>query len=452
MTDDFLRSTVQAWNQEADGWFVQSGRRVAIVIPSYRDARLLDGLFEGLLRHTPPGRCDVIICDDHSDDPAHAAHLEGLARRHEFVTVIAGDDNRGFAVNVNRGLSLVPPGRDVILMNSDVVPLDGWLAALQYSLHLEPADIIAPKMLFADGTIQFCGGMPSRPGTRGFAHNYRGRALDFPPATVRADALFVTGAVFYITAECFQRLGLLDERFPWAFEDADYCVRCWSGGGTVAVEPRSVVYHLESQTIGEGARQRSLGSSQWFWEKQGAFFQRSVMDERGMPHLVVVTRDLGRDPRRDVLCARITSTAKAGFNCEVWNIGGTPHFVDGRVRGRGFDDLAAVEAALGEEDAIKLCTGWHGAAAVWRTSIRRGVPAYWVGGIELGADAVEDARIAASYRPEFTILAEGAETAMAVSAAGYDRPVAILGDDSFVSTLRHLAAHPILGEGRAVGS
>jgi GT2 family glycosyltransferase len=446
-----LRAGVLAWREQAKAWFAQDGRGVVIVIPSYRDSHLLEALFAGLTATTPSGKYRVIVTDDASNDPVHAAYLDRIERELAFVQVLRNATNGGFAQNVNRALRLVPADADLVLMNSDVVPLDGWLEALQYSLHLEPADLIGPKMLFADGTIQYCGGTTSIPGSRSFAHRYREKPEFFPAAIVRVPALYATGAVLYIPAGTRTWLGNLDERFTWGHDDVDYAIRCWTAGGRVAVEPRSVVVHHESATIGrQPGDPRIAASAERFWEKHAAFFERRVRGETGRVRLIFVAGAFTTQVPYGPLGDRIEFLAENGFDCELWSLGGAVHFIDRDIRSRGFPDRESLRLALGGEDAIKICLDWTVAPIVWLGSVLTGLPVFWARSAPRGPTAIEDAQIRASYLSEFTIITDELPVAQTIFGAGFEWPVVGPDDDSFAHILQRLAERPVYGDGRVI--
>lgn len=449
--DSELRTHVLEWREAAKSWFAQHGRAVTIVVPSYRDSHLLAAMLEGLQASTPAGTYRLIVTDDASNDPRHAAYLDTMESNLDVVTVVRSSENGGFAKNVNRALRVVPDDADVVLMNSDVVPLDGWLAALQYSLHLAPADLVAPKMLFPDGTVQFCGGTPSAPGSRSFTHRYRHRPEYFPPATVRSPTFYATGAVLYIPAATRALLGNMDENFPWGHEDVDYSLRCHLAGGSVVVEPKSVVVHHESETIGKGSTDPRIEQSvRFFWKKHGRFFERNVRGIDGRIRIVFVTAAIGAQGRLRDFVDRLDALLGAGFDCQVWNVGGPPHFVDRNVQVRGYTEIGDLTSALGAEDAIKVCVGLQVAEAVWVSSLRNGLPVLWAREAPHGHTGLENARIEASYLPDFTIIADEQQTAKKIHDAAFERPVVAKDHADFAEILRRLAETSIYGDGRVV--
>ncbi|MGI8714691.1 MAG: glycosyltransferase family 2 protein, partial [Solirubrobacteraceae bacterium] len=115
-------------NAAARRWYAQHGRPVTIVIPSYRDGASVIALVASLRRTVAPEMAKIIVADDASG-PDHVATLRAIPG----IDVVEAQVNRGFAANVNRGLQAADPAHDVVLLNSDVVALDGWLERLQYA-------------------------------------------------------------------------------------------------------------------------------------------------------------------------------------------------------------------------------------------------------------------------------------------------------------------------------
>jgi GT2 family glycosyltransferase len=399
---------LRRWHGQAKEWFRSNGRRVLIVVPSYRDHELLEGLLAGLQTHTPAGTYRVVISDDHSDEPRHLAALQAIAAAGR-AEIVYGDRNVGFAANCNRGMAVAEDDEDVVLVNSDVVPRALWLESLQYSLAMDPADIICPKLIYADGTIQYAGGYRNLTSPNWFDHLFRFKQVDHPPSTVRMPTFFATGAVLYIVAAARRRLGMLDEQFGMAFEDVDYSLRCWQTGGSVAVEPRSLLEHRESATRGQVQGVRELNSQAYFWTKNQAFFDRRLTTGSAKRRIIFVTQDVGLGGGHRVIFHHLNTLAKAGHSCELWNLVGRPDWyaLHPDISVRAFSSYAALIERLKDIDAIKVATWWETAEPVWLSSVNRGIPAYLVQDIESSYykdSPLMQARALASYRPEFNYL------------------------------------------------
>ena len=74
---------------------------------------------------------------------------------------------------------------------------------------------------------------------------------------------------------------------------------------------------------------------------------------------------------------------------------------------REFATYQELAAALAREDAIKVATWWETAPWVWRASVTRGIPVYFVQDIETSyypGDQAAQNRVLASYREEFRYI------------------------------------------------
>jgi GT2 family glycosyltransferase len=350
----------------------------------------------------------VILCDDGSA-PGQVAELRALAGRHG-AELVAGNEQRGFAANCNRGLRAARPGEDVVLLNSDIVAHAGWIEALQYAAYRHGAGITGGQLLYPDDTIQFGGMVRNGEHPEWFDHRFRGKRADTPEAQVMQATLAVTGACMYITRATLDALGELDEGFEMAFEDVDYCLRAWDAGIRVLYVPAASLVHHESKTRGTTQGERELRSQARFWARWGDWFDaRNTRAPDGRIRVVYVTQDTGVGGGHRVIFTHLNGLAERGFDVELWTLAGAgPDWFDLRVPVRSFSDYPELTAALAPVEAIKVATWWETSAWVWEASVRRGLPVYWVQDIETSyyADSPERrAEVLASYRPGFTYFA-----------------------------------------------
>jgi GT2 family glycosyltransferase/glycosyltransferase involved in cell wall biosynthesis len=417
-----LRLRTHARDQElrrAVTWYREHGRPVDIVIPSYRDADRVRALVRSIAKTVPRGMGRVIVADDFSG-PEHLASL----RRIKGIEVIAGEENGGFAANVNRGLRATDPTRDVVVLNSDTEALPSWLECLQYAAHrYDDIGIVGAQLQYPDGRIQFGGTVRNRDAPQWFDHRYRFKPAGWGPADQTSPALAVTGACMYVRREVIERVGLLDERYAMAYEDVDWCLRAWQAGFRVMYFPAARLVHHESVTRGTELGERERDSQRLFWERWSDFFDaRSVMSgprdgaddgvrvdvaDGGRLRIVYVTEDTGvGGGHRDVF-EHLNRLSARGHDVSLYTLGGPPDWFPLRVPVHSFADYHDLSNALAEVDAIKVATWWMTAVPVWRASIPRGIPVYFVQDIETSYyPDHECARHAVldSYRPEFRYM------------------------------------------------
>ncbi len=385
-------------------WYRRRGRPVTIVIPSFRDAKLVTQLVSKIRQTSPRGRVQIIVTDDASGDD-HVAELRKIAG----ITVLTADCNGGFSVNANRGLRAADPRHDVVLLNSDVVPLRDWLACLQHAAWARPEiGIVGAKLLYPDNRIQYGGTIRNAAAPEWFDHRYRFKPADWGPAGIAGPSLAATGAAMYIKREVLAQVGLLDEHLPMGYEDVDYGLRTWEAGFQVVYAPAARLHHLESATRGTAMGDRERTSQKMFWQRWGRFFdERRVVTGDGRLRVVYVTEDTFIGGGHRVIFEHLNGLADRGHEVELWTLGTAPDWFELRCPVRHFATYEKLEAALAPVEAIKVATWWRTSAPVWRASVVKGIPVYLVQDIETSYyrdDPQRRYEVLDSYRPEFHFL------------------------------------------------
>ncbi|HEX4011430.1 MAG TPA: glycosyltransferase [Solirubrobacteraceae bacterium] len=389
-------------------WYRDHGRPVTVVIPSFRDASLVAKLVAAIRRTTPADRVRIVVADDASGSD----HLAALARI-DAIEVIAGESNLGFAGNANRGLRAADPEHDVVLLNSDVIPLRDWLACLQYATTVAArVGIAGAKLLYPDNRIQYAGTIRNASAPEWFDHRYRGKPADWGPADVAGPTLAATGACMYIRREALDAIGPFDESYGMGYEDVDYCLRAWEAGYQVAYVPSARLYHHESATRGVALGERERRSQDVFWSRWTTFFGgRPVLTEDGRLRVVYVTEGTILGGGHRVVFEHLNGLAARGHEVELWTLQEAPKWFELHCPVRTFRDYDELADALAPLDAVKVATWWRTATAVWRASVVHGVPVYFVQDIETSYYRDSPPRrheVLDTYRPEFRYITTSA--------------------------------------------
>jgi GT2 family glycosyltransferase len=351
---------------------------------------------------------EIIVSDDDSQDSCHIDFLNSLKRQHSNINIIFGNENLGFAGNVNRGLRHCSDN-DVILINSDIeTTTEGWLEILQQAVYCKDAAIGGIRLMYPSGDIQFGGGMRATKDSLWFDHLYRYRSREFAPAFPDVYTVYATGALMYIRNSAVAELGGFDPQFPMAFEDVDFCLRAWKQGLRTIYAGTATAIHHESVTRGRNTGEREAKSQKYFWEKHRKFFEREVRHpETNEPCVIFVHRN--RDTRlgNRFLYSLAQYLAANGFRIQLWTVAESRN--DSRIRNgiqsRAFVSYHELIRALSNERAIKVATCGETAETVWLAGVLTGIPAYLVQNIESdlhnGLAGPIGAKALSSYRPEF---------------------------------------------------
>ncbi len=386
----------------------QPKHKVTIVIPSYNDYDLLKVCVKSIHDTSKEIDYKIIIIDDFCEEP-NRKKLKTLVG--ERTRIIFRESNGGFSKAVNTGLREVPKTHDVVILNSDIVAHCDWLKALQYAAYEfgDRIGIVGPKLLYPDGRIQSAGSYRNTEDPEWFDHYYRFQDSNYGPANVPHYCLGVTGACQYITREFLDNVGILDEKFPFAFEDMDLCLRGWEADYKTLYFPASTLTHHESATRKKNktisAKERA--SVVYFWEKWGQWFdKRNVKNKNGQTRVIYVLQTLGWSGGIKIAVEHANRLARNGFDCEIWSLDNACVWPT-EVPLKSFKNYKALTQALSNEEAIKVATWWETAFPVWLASIKKGIAVNFIQEIEswfYPDDLNAQRTVISCYRKEFINL------------------------------------------------
>jgi GT2 family glycosyltransferase len=224
---------------------------VTIVIPAFGAAAQLEACLESLARCIPRD-CPVLVADDATPDESVA----DVARRFESrlrLSYVRREQNLGFVANCNDAIqSVLPSGRDVLLLNSDTRVTEGFLDEMSAVLHLhERHGAVSPRSNNATiFSVPVAGGLPPEDAYQLWS-SIRGL---LPRYQVMPTAV---GFCMLIKNVVLQQLGAFDPVYsPGYNEENDFVCRINRHGYSAVAANRAFVFHDESSSF--GARRRDL--------------------------------------------------------------------------------------------------------------------------------------------------------------------------------------------------
>ena len=236
---------------------------LSIAVISYNTRDLLLACLQSVSERTKGVDYEVIVVDNASKDGS----VDAVRARFPHVTVIANDENSGFAKACNQA-AVVSSGRYLLLLNSDTVMQQGTLRTMVSCLD-QHLDIGAVSCLQRDEqgrVVQSCFPFPSIRDHVRYAETLPTvvRRLVGAPSSMDCtrsqDVEWANGACLMIRKALFDRLGGLDERFFMYFEDVDLCRRVQQLGYRVRHVAEGEVVHL----LGGSSRANRHGlNKQW---------------------------------------------------------------------------------------------------------------------------------------------------------------------------------------------
>ena len=229
---------------------------VTVVVPVYRDLEVTRRCLESLATSALPATASVLVIDDHSPEPAVSAFCRELCTQRGFDLVV-NDQNDGFVVTANRGISLAKD-TDILLLNSDTIVTGDWLRRLQGHAYADEATATVTPFS-NEGTIcsypvmlesnELPPGWTAGEVDRLFAQANNGLNHPIPTAV---------GFCMYIKRKVLDQIGLFDEQnFGQGYgEECDFSLRASAKNWQHVAAADVFVYHAGSVSFAEEAQAR----------------------------------------------------------------------------------------------------------------------------------------------------------------------------------------------------
>lgn len=177
----------------------------------------------------------VVVDNDSIDDSVAVARAAG-------AEVISRSRNDSLSAAVNVGAARMG-GECFAVLNPDV-EFDSATAVASLSRHFaDPAvGAVAPALRLPDGRLQDSArGVPTprQLALRRIFQQDLGAIRSGEPI----DVDWVVAACLFVRRRAFHDVGGFDEGYRLYFEDVDFCVRLWTAGWAVRLDPTIVVRH-----------------------------------------------------------------------------------------------------------------------------------------------------------------------------------------------------------------
>lgn len=218
-----------------------------VIVPVYNAAGELGECLQAL-RRTLPGDAHVLMVDDASTDRAVKAIFRDVAKRGDRRWQLQRNfRNLGYVRTVNRAMA--GTHEDVILLNSDTVPVGRWYERMLACADSDPA--IATATPFSNNAEicsfpEFCVNNPPPENPETVA-----RAMLEAGAPSYPDIATAVGFCMYIRRAALNQLGLFDTRFGLGYgEENDFCMRVRAAGWRNVLCDDAYVVHLGGRSFG----------------------------------------------------------------------------------------------------------------------------------------------------------------------------------------------------------
>ncbi|MDD5043409.1 MAG: glycosyltransferase family 2 protein [Patescibacteria group bacterium] len=234
---------------------------LSIVILNYKTRGFLKTCIRGIEMFNHGLNYEIIVVDNASGDGS----AEMIKENFPNVKLIEAPVNLGHAKGNNLGIKEAQ-GKYILLLNTDIAPLEGGVKNLYDFLEKTPdIGLAGAKLLNPDKTPQqSCLRFPSKL-TPLFRRTFLGR-WSFAKADISRYVMadfchdrscpveWVMSSAIMVRREAMKKVGLMDERFFVYFADVDWCRRFWENGYKVyyVAEAPMVHYHRRESAENKG--------------------------------------------------------------------------------------------------------------------------------------------------------------------------------------------------------
>jgi GT2 family glycosyltransferase len=225
---------------------------LSIVIVNWNTRELLRDCLASIETNRGRLKLEIIVVDNGSCDGSTAM----IEREFKDVTLIANDENRGFAAANNQGLR-VARGRYLLLLNSDTRLIGDVLTRTITFADAHPnTAVVGCQVLENEQTVQRTSFRFPSPlntllwvtGLSGCLPRSRvfGRASYGPwPRDDEREVDVVSGMYMLVRREAMEQVGLMDECYFVFVEEADWCYRFHRAGWDCRFAPVGRIVHVD---------------------------------------------------------------------------------------------------------------------------------------------------------------------------------------------------------------
>lgn len=224
-------------------------KKVSVITVNYNQPQVTETLLESIAKHNKYKALQIIVVDNGSRlDPVQNWRLS-----YPDYIFLRSEVNLGFAGGNNLGIT-VAEGEYLFFVNNDTEFTEGLIESLVSHLDENTKiGMISPKIRYFDqpNTIQYAGFTPMEYNTArnkciGELEQDRGQYDHTAGKTG-----FIHGAAMMVRRSAMNKAGLMFESFFLYYEEMDWCERIRKCGFEIWIEPRALIYHKESVSVGK---------------------------------------------------------------------------------------------------------------------------------------------------------------------------------------------------------
>ncbi len=249
----------------------------SIIIPLYKRLEFMQAQIATFAADDDMKKAEIIyVLDSPNQAEFVQKKLQQFTKLYNIaITLLIMPENGGYALASNAGAKIAK-GEWLVMMNSDILPQNpqyspqssktkNWAQIMSDFLLENPKiGVVAPKLLYEDGSIQHAGMFFSFDSKQQFyenKHYYKGFPSFYPPANKSRCTPAVSAACIMINRKLFAKVGMFCDGFVVGdYEDSDLCLKLLQLGYHSFYLAEVEMLHFERQSMNDHAMNENKSS------------------------------------------------------------------------------------------------------------------------------------------------------------------------------------------------
>jgi GT2 family glycosyltransferase len=205
------------------------------------------------LENTNYSNFEIVLIDNASRELETQYMIDYFLSKSKIISSVKVNELFNYSKINNIGASN-SNGEYILLLNNDTLAFrNDWLFEMVQHLEDETVGAVGPMLLYDNNTIQHAGvvlGLGGLVGHLGVEKEYNSTDW-FGRLILEHDVSAITGAALLTRRSVFNEVAGLEEKFPVAYNDIDYCLKLRQKRYRIIYNPYSILYHFESKSRGD---------------------------------------------------------------------------------------------------------------------------------------------------------------------------------------------------------
>lgn len=225
---------------------------VSIIIPNKDEVETLKKCIDSIREKSTYSNYEIIIVENNSETREIFEYYREI-EIDDKIRVLKWSDGFNYSA-INNFAVKESNGDYIILLNNDIeVVSPNWIEEMLMHSQRKEVGIVGAKLYYPDDTIQHAGVILGIGGVAGHSHtNFGKNEIGYAGRLkVIQNLSAVTAACLMVRREVYNEVNGLNEEFPVAFNDIDFCLKVRKAGYLIVFSPYVEAYHYESKSRGK---------------------------------------------------------------------------------------------------------------------------------------------------------------------------------------------------------